>query len=250
MSALIRCILIGLVLLLCVPATGVFAGQGTLSPVIQPEECDIELPTEEEAVARLRVIGVPEHAASTPTPTEDVGDLGLLPAIPAGKEIYDSTLQQELIGSLRRLFACQYLDVVMTIFSFTSDDMLRDSVSSIEAFRDELADWKAEGPDANREVHKQALWEVFGLRQIDTDRFGLFAVQGITSDPLGQQGWADFTVFYIFTREGEQFFFDDMLPLGEICEYGDHVFIPDSALIPSGATPSSDQICTWRFDHR
>jgi hypothetical protein len=246
----LRCALIIAIMLTSATLVGATPEPGTLSPYISPEECDIALPTEEEAVARLRSIGVPEHETSVPTQSEEIEDVNQHPAIPSGREVDEPALQEALVGSVRRLIACEYVDIFMTYFVFSSNEYLLHHVPSIDAFREEVAIRKSTGSHPNREVHKRAIWEVFGFREIDSDTFGLFVVQGITSDPTGQRNWLDLALFYVFSRPSDQFYLDEVLPIGRVCGYGDSDFKPDPALIPSGTVPTSDQICAWSIEHR
>src|SRR5215204_4693207 len=105
MAFLFRWVVIVIAVLSCVTPVGATPDAGTLSPFISPEECDITLPTEEEAVARLRAIGIPEHSPPHLPPEPDAENPFVLPSIPSGTAIDDEILKSSLVGSVRRFMA-------------------------------------------------------------------------------------------------------------------------------------------------
>jgi hypothetical protein len=243
----IRCFLLCVLVLSIWPVAAAAVDPSPISPFIQPEECDITLPTEDEAIARLRAIGIPEQ--TPPGATPDFGpEEPYLPSIPAGTMVDDPELNQALVGTLRRYFACGYHDTQLSLMAFASDELLRRLIVSVSDLQTVL---NSMTPEERRFNNQLALWETMGMRELGNDRYGLIAIWGqrfeVSSDGL----WVDLAFFYIFVRQENQFFLDDLLYVGEVCEYGDAGFIPwIDPYFPDATPTTNDQVCNPPAIHR
>jgi hypothetical protein len=244
MNVFILYALVALSLLLDVPTVSASTELGTLSPIVDPAECNPPLPTMDEAESRLRSLGIPEKSTFSPTASSDIEDLDSLPNIPAGAIVDDPTVRESLVSSFRRFTACQYLDVFMTFFAFSSDQELRTKVASVEVFEEAEASEHSGNPDRNRETHTVAVWEVFGIRQIAPNIYGFFTVEGRKPKAGGQDNWFNYSKFYIFSRDGSQYFLKDILDVGEVCRYSETLTDHGANGIPLDATPESSPICS------
>jgi hypothetical protein len=217
----LRVLSLALILAVSVPTIGSDVAAGSPDALVKPEECVPSLPSEEEAVARLRAIGVPEQVAPGPTVTAEPDLSGVSPAIPAGTIVEDVTLQNSLITTVRRSIACEYFDLLMTFVAFSSDAILKEYIPSIESFRQAVADRTGSGPYAslNHLTQPQSVLEVFGMRELEPHVFGLFVIReskfGNTDDAITQH----FADFYVISQDGGRFFLEEPISLGDTCQF-------------------------------
>jgi hypothetical protein len=217
----LRVLSLALILAVSLPTIGSVVAAGPPDALVKPEECVPALPSEDEAIARLRAIGVPEQAAPGPTATAEPDLSGVSPAIPAGTIVEDVALRDSLITTVRRSIACEYFDLLMTFVAFSSDATLKEYIPSIESFRQAVADRTGSGPYAslNHLPQPQYVLEVFGVRELKPQVFGLFVIResrlGDTEAAIKQH----FADFYVISQEGKEFFLEEPISLGNTCMF-------------------------------
>jgi hypothetical protein len=213
--------------------------------VIRPEECIPALPTPDDAVARLRAIGVPEQSPPGPSPTAVFEDPYLAPVIPAGRAIDDRELRERLISTIRRWMACQYHDSLLTFVEFSTDETLRRFFPSVASFQEAVAGRtdSESNADNNRISQQQSLLETFGARQLEENRFGLFAIRQIRAHVSGATYLQHFADFFVISQEGDRFYLDIPISLGTTCQFAENAASPGPASTPVGGHPEFLDSC-------